>query len=172
MNSDADAEPPDPMAVRAVALQKVLEQDFPAIERGINDFLALRGGMVAATAAVRGAIEALRRHIYVEHEFVLPPLQRAGKNGPVVAMSSDHLELWRTMDEMEQSLADGSSPKTQQQTCQILRAELDQHMSREDPIVFRHVAEVLTAQDEDDLRDGIENAVLPPGWVCSDVRTE
>lgn len=166
MDADISRSPEDPIAGRAVTLQKILERDFPAIERGINEFLALHGGSTAATVGLRRSIEALRRHIYVEQEFVFPPLRSAGREGPVIAMSSDHADLWRTMDELETFLADHKSPKAQQQTCQILMAELDRHLSREDPIVFRHVVEVLTPQDEATLRDEVEHAVLPPDWVC------
>lgn len=161
-----------PLAERAESLEQALNEDFPAIEAGIRDFLALHGGEEAATESLRTSIAALRRHIYIEQEFVLSHLQRAGDAGPVRAMSADHQDLWFTMDRMEQVLADDAAPRVQQETCRILMAQLDEHSSREDPVVFKHIAEVLTPADEAALRDAMAHATLPVGWSCADGTAE
>lgn len=148
------------------SLHAALKQDFALIERGIQDFLDRRGGLSAATQSLRESIATLRRHIYIEEEFLFPALRDAGEIGPVFAMSTEHHDLWSTLDQMELQLADGSPEAVQQQTCQILMAEFDRHSSAEDPIVFGHAQDSLTSQEQATLRSFVENSVLPPSWVC------
>ncbi|HEY3459830.1 MAG TPA: hypothetical protein VGL52_03315 [Casimicrobiaceae bacterium] len=36
----------------------------------------------------------LRRHAYVEHEILLPPLMKAGLVMPVLVMKREHAQMW------------------------------------------------------------------------------
>lgn len=161
----------NPEAIPPASLHRILEREYPDIKRGMDDFLLQRGGVTGAILGLRGSITALRRHIYLEQEFLFPPLRAAGMTGQVFAMSFEHQALWRTADQMEEQLADGSAPDMQQQTCRMLIAELDQHISKEGPIVFGHADELLTPEEQATLRDFVESALLPPGWVCQEPPT-
>lgn len=153
-------------AVHPASLHRTLEEDYPRIEAGIADYLVRRGGLHAAAKGLRSSIDALRRHIYLEEEFLFPVLREAGMLGPIFAMSSEHLDLWSTLDRMEEQLSDGSSQEARDQTCRILRAELGRHAFKEDPIVFGHTDGVLSPEQLATVRELIENASLPPGWAC------
>ncbi|MDN5893362.1 MAG: hemerythrin domain-containing protein [Nocardioides sp.] len=146
-------------------LHRALQEDYAGIERRIDDFLVQRGGVGAATLGLREAITSLRRHIHLEEEILFPALRRAGMTGPVFAMSTEHFDLWSTMDRMEQRLADGCSQAEQQEVGRMLMAELDRHSSKEEPIVFGHAEDVLAPEDLADVRAFVESATLPPGWV-------
>lgn len=157
-------------SVGPATLQAALEQDFPDIQRAISDFLVQRGGLMAASAALRRAMTTLRRHIYVEEEFLFPLLQDAEMAGPLYAMSGEHQDLWLAMDQMEQELRQEGSQEARKQACRILRAEVDRHVTNEDPIVFRYAEETLTSQEQADLRDFVENVTLPSEWRCREPR--
>ena len=45
-------------------------------------------------------MRALRRHIYLEEAFLVPPLRAAGAAMPVPVMLREHGELWRTVDSL------------------------------------------------------------------------
>ena len=150
----------------AAALHSLLEEDFPEIERGIYDFLVQRGGAASATEGLRISMATLRRHIYLEEEFLFPALTQADLAGPVFAMSKDHRELWVTLDRMQEHLDEGSSASTQQKVGRILRAEVDRHVSKEVPIVFSQAEDALSEPEQEDLKVFIGNVTLPEGWVC------
>lgn len=161
---------PTPAAPTGVAwsvnLHHALAQEYPAIQQRIDGFLVQLGGWPFASAELAHSVTALRRHIYVEEEFLFPPLREAGMVGPVYAMSADHQDLWRSLVRVEEHLNDASSYEVQQESCRILAAQLDRHTSREDPVVFEHVDDVLSPQAMADLRAFVENATPPPGWTC------
>lgn len=157
-------------AVGAASLHTALEEDFPDIERAIGDFLLQRGGLRAASADLSRAMAKLRRHIYVEEEFLFPLLQGAEMAGPLYALSGEHQDLWLTMDRMDEQLRDDSSQQSRQQACRILSAEVDRHVTKEDPIVFGRAEEILTFQEQATLRDFVENVPLPPEWRCREPR--
>lgn len=150
----------------AADLHAVLAEDFPDIERAIRDFLVQRGGVEVATEDLRAAMEKLRRHIYLEEEFLFPALAEADWAGPVFAMSKEHRELWSTLDRMEEHLNAQSPLREQQDVCRILRAEVERHVSKEDPIVFGHAEEALSPEGQSDLRYFVENLARPSGWEC------
>ncbi len=152
--------------IGAAGLHAVLAEDFPDIERAICDFLVQRGGADGATRNLRTAMETLRRHIYLEEEFLFPALAEADWAGPVFAMSKEHCELWSTLDRMEEHLSTQSPLREQQDVCRILRAEVERHLSKEDPIVFGHAEEALSPEGQSDLRHFAENLARPPGWQC------
>jgi regulator of cell morphogenesis and NO signaling len=60
-----------------------LEREHREIDAGIEAFLAPRSEGTRRLGALRRAIEALRRHIFLEEEFLFPPLRAAGLVTPV-----------------------------------------------------------------------------------------
>jgi hypothetical protein len=76
---------------------------------------------------------ALRRHIYLEEEFVFPPLRASGMFAPVLVMLAEHRELWRTMAELESGLDEGSTPTELVALARTLLAQLERHNSKEEP---------------------------------------
>lgn len=164
----APTPPTDPQADPQADLRAALDAAYPAIEEAVADFLVRREGVQVATDRLRGAVAALRRHIYLEEEHLFPPLRAGGMAGPVHAMSVDHRELWETLDRIEAALATPEAVEAQRTACRILLAQLDRHTSKEDPIVFGHAADVLSVEQQTMLRELAETVVVPAGWVCPD----
>ena len=83
------------------------------------------------------ALEALRRHIYLEEVFLFPPIRGAGMVMPIFVMMREHGQLWHTMDTLRDLLADGTEHGRLGDTCSRLLDQLDQHNSKEEPVVIR-----------------------------------
>lgn len=145
-------------------LQSALEREHREIDRGIAAFIAGLGDGAAATPLVE-AMQALRRHIYLEEYFLFPPLRAAGMAMPIMVMLREHGELWRTMDGLEQSLVDGD-PDVQRATCTALLAALENHNGKEEQILYSQADTVLSEDASAELRDFMANEELPAGWVC------
>ena len=141
-------------------LSGALEREHHEIDAGIEAYAATRDPQTLATA-----LTALRRHIYLEEEFLFPALREAGMVGPIYAMSAEHMDLWSTLDTMGEQLDDGDQ-EARNQTCRILLSEFARHTGKEDPIVFAHTDDVLAPEELAAVADLVENATLPPGWVC------
>jgi iron-sulfur cluster repair protein YtfE (RIC family) len=109
---------------------------------------------------------ALRRHIYLEEEFVFPPLRASGMFAPVLVMLAEHRELWRTMAELESGLDEGSTPTELVALARTLLAQLERHNSKEEPIVYPQADVVLDADARERLLDFLDNGAVPAGWAC------
>src|SRR5579884_3347854 len=85
-------------------LAAALEREHREIDRGIEAFLAARAEDRAETKPLTEAIAALRRHIFLEEEFLFPPLREAGMVAPVFVMLREHGEIWDTIDTLQAQL--------------------------------------------------------------------
>jgi regulator of cell morphogenesis and NO signaling len=146
-------------------VRAALEHEHREIDRSIEDFIADRSRPADATAQLRRALAELRRHIYVEEEFLFPPLRAAGMLGPVLVMLSEHRDLWRTMTELERGLADGATRAEVEGTARTLLAQLDRHNSKEEPIIYGQADALLPVEDRTELRDRLADD-MPAGWAC------
>src|SRR5215472_1763865 len=84
-------------------LAKALEREHREIDARIE---------AGDERSLSGAIQALRRHIYLEEEFLFPLLRDAepALSAPVFVMLREHGQLWQLLDSLEQEPgADGSS---------------------------------------------------------------
>lgn len=142
-------------------LAAALEREHREIDRGVEAFLDGEERVEALAQAFR----ALRRHIYLEEEFLFPPLRAAGFVAPIFVMLREHGELWRTMETIERELAgDGSGAAAQ---CKVLLAQLEKHNSKEEPTLYPHADDVLGAPASAGLRSFLEHGSLPDGWTCA-----
>ncbi|WP_310964526.1 hemerythrin domain-containing protein [Nocardioides terrisoli] len=161
------------------ALRAALEREHRAIDGGVEDFLAGAGGLDQAERRLREALTALRRHIYLEEEFLFPPMRSSGLLAPVFVMLSEHRDLWRTMDLLEAQLdgagLDGAGLDGAQldgvvdasrQTAATLLAQLDRHNTKEEPIIYGAADTTLTEDARAELADFISHEQLPAGWTC------
>jgi hemerythrin-like domain-containing protein len=150
-------------------LRAVLEGEHHDIDDGLADLLTARGGVTHATGRARVAIAALRRHIYLEEELLFPPLRAAGMLAPVLVMLSEHRELWRTMDELEQRLDGGDPPVDLVDLTNTLLAQLDRHNTKEEPILYGQIDGVLSEDVQEDVFAFLVDGRLPDGWRCTGV---
>ena len=98
----------------AESLAEALEREHHEIDAGIEEFLARRARRGDQRAPLRRALAALRRHIYLEEEFVFPPLDDAGLVAPkeeaIVYPQADATLGTEVEAELRSFLAGGEMP--------------------------------------------------------------
>ena len=150
----------------SLALSAVLKREHREIDREIETFIEkLECGSVRPEP-LTAALEALRRHIYLEEVFLFPPIREAGMVMPVFVMMREHGELWRTMDAVRDLLADGKDRRRLGDTCRQLLDQLDQHNSKEEPVIYPHADTDLPPHASAELTRFIETGRTPDGWAC------
>jgi len=151
-------------------LSAALEREHREIDEGVDAF---RAGVSAGTATAEPllqAMAALRRHIYLEEEFVFPPLRAAGMVPPIFVMLREHGELWTTMDTLAGQLAEDPAGDAATATCQMLTVQLQTHNSKEEPIIYPQVDSTLEPEAQQQLNAFLESGTMPDGWVAERAR--
>ncbi len=152
--------------MEAGSLGEALEREHHEIDRAIESFLAAEGEGTGPVESLSEAMEALRRHIYLEEEFLFPPMHEAGFVAPIFVMLREHGELWRTMQEIERDI-DAGAPDLLSGQCKWLLAQLAKHNAKEEPILYPHADAVLGAPASAELKAFLENGRMPDGWACA-----
>lgn len=148
-------------------LGSALEREHREIDGGIESYTAALTAGTNDTEPLVRATEGLRRHIYLEEEFLFPPLREAGMTMPIFVMLREHGELWRTMDSLQALLGDDTAPETMLDACRELLALLDAHNSKEEPIIYTQADTVLDAEASTELLAFLDEGRMPEGWVCA-----
>jgi regulator of cell morphogenesis and NO signaling len=152
-------------------LAAALEVEHRDIDDGIERFLAgLEHGNVSTEPLTRAA-SALRRHIFLEEEFLFPPLRDAGLFAPIFVMLREHGEIWDALDALDAGLSDDPEGAAVSQRCRGLLAQLERHNFKEEPIIYPQADTVLPAPAADRLRAFLDAGRLPEGWVCARARS-
>ena len=147
-------------------LADALTREHHAIDTGIQTYLdRLEAGTDAAP--LLDAMHALRRHIYLEEEFLFPPLREAGMLMPILVMEREHGELWRAMDGLDASLQGPADAASLREDCRSLLALLDSHNSKEEPIVYPRADADLADEQRDQLGRFLASGTFPDGWACA-----
>ena len=155
-------------------LAAALEREHREIDQGIDAFtagLADDGDGDGDPAALTRAMDALRRHIYLEEEFLFPPLREAGLMAPVFVMLREHGQMWNTLDTLDAELARDGAGSAVLDTCRELEAQLQAHNSKEEPILYPQAETVLTASAAAQLRTFLDSGTMPEAWVCQTARS-
>jgi regulator of cell morphogenesis and NO signaling len=149
-----------------LTLSAALEREHREIDTGIETFIEkLECGSVQPELLTT-ALEALRRHIYLEEAILFPPIRAAGMVMPIFVMMREHGQLWRTMDTLTDLLADGNDERALADTSGQLLDQLHQHNSEEEPIIYPHADTDLPAHTSAELTRFIKTGRTPDGWVC------
>lgn len=156
------------------ALGAALEREHREIDAGIDAF---RVGSTndqsqaeAAAAPLTGAIVALRRHIYLEEEFLFPAMQ-AEFAIPIGVMLREHGEIWRTLATLETKLDQRAEQSGVLSACEELTEQLERHNSKEEPIFYTQADRSLTGEQSAELEAFMRSGQMPPGWTCQAVRS-
>lgn len=112
------------------------------------------------------AIRRLRRHFWVEEEFIFPALLPTHP-GPVMVMLRQHGLIWDHVEELEALHADGNlAPELALTIYSALRQEMDRHNATEDDLLY--------AVMDDNLGQDLAHVVLdalatemPSAWRCA-----
>ncbi len=152
------------------SLAAALEREHREIDEGIEAFGAEHEEGGGRVESLTGAIAALRRHIYLEEQFLFPAL-RSELAVPTIVMLREHGEIWRTLDELEAQLAARGSDQEVRALCRELLARLAAHNGKEEPIFYTRADPGLPAAAAEELRVFLESGRMPEGWVCHDAAT-
>jgi iron-sulfur cluster repair protein YtfE (RIC family) len=147
-------------------LSVLLEREHHEIDAGVEAFLEGLSHGETRTEDLTRAVDALRRHIYLEEEFLFPPLRAAGVLPPVLVMLREHGEIWRSLDAIlaMDPDADGVGGR---ERCGELLSQLASHNAKEEPIIYPQGDAVLTEEATGELREFISSGQMPEGWVCA-----
>ena len=150
----------------SLTLSAELTREHREIDNAIEAFIEkLDRGSVQAEL-MTDTLEALRRHIYLEEVFLFPPLREAGIVMPIFVMMREHGQLWHTMGELAELLADGNDSQRLRDTCRQLLDQLHQHNSKEEPVIYPNADADLPPHTSAELTRFIETGRTPEGWVC------
>lgn len=151
-------------------LSAALTREHREIDSGIVAFVEKLDRGSVQPELLSAALEALRRHIYLEEVFLFAPIREAGMVMPIFVMVREHGDLWRTMDTLVDLLDAGNDPRRLADTCGQLMEQLHQHNSKEEPIIYPHADTDLPPQTSAELTQFIETGRIPDGWVCQQAR--
>jgi iron-sulfur cluster repair protein YtfE (RIC family) len=146
-------------------LASALEQEHREIDRAIEAYLRSPDEGGRRVESLTQTMTALRRHIYLEEQFLFPPLRDAGFVAPIFVMLREHGELWDTMGSIDRELADDLAEVPGR--CKWLLAQLAKHNAKEEPILYPHADDVLGAPASAELVVFLESGRLPDGWTCA-----
>lgn len=146
-------------------IDAALEREHREIDAGIAGFSSEDLGRDERRESLRRAIDALRRHIYLEEEFLFPPMQ-ADLAIPTMVMLREHGEIWRSLDEIEAQLDRDDSADSMLPACRRLMIMLASHNGKEEPIFYAAADDTLSADERTELENLIDSARMPLGWTC------
>jgi hemerythrin-like domain-containing protein len=147
-------------------LAGALEREHREIDAGIEAYTSAAPGEGADVGALRTAMSGLRRHIYLEEQFLCPPL-RSVLMAPIFVMLREHGEMWQVMDRLDEALAQDARGAEATKVCSELVPLLETHNSKEEAIIYSQADAVLTAPAVGELLAFIESGQMPDGWVCA-----
>lgn len=153
------------MKMESGTLATAMEREHHEIDRGIEGFSSESAGDQKRTQSLQRAIDALRRHIYLEEIFLFPPMKKDLAIQTTV-MLREHGEIWRKLDEIEAGLGEKRSEAALQEACRELLVQLERHNSKEEPIFYAQADDSLSEAESAVLKDLIETGEMPEGWLC------
>lgn len=142
-------------------LSVALEREHHDIDRGIAAFIENQDAEALTTA-----LDALRRHIYLEEVLLFPPVRQGGLVMPIFVMTREHGEIWHTMDALDTMLSDGSDAEPLRETCRRLLAQLELHNMKEEPVIYPHADTGLPPETGAELARFLQSGSMPDAWVC------
>lgn len=148
-------------------LAAALEHEHHEIDEGIEQFVAAERRDSARVEPLRRAIAALRRHIFLEEEFLFGPLRDDGLVAPIFVMLREHGEIWDTLDAIEARLDRDLEEGVIDQLCRQLLGALERHNAKEEAIVYPQANVVLDAAADAGLRAFLAAGRMPDGWTCA-----
>jgi hemerythrin-like domain-containing protein len=140
-------------------LAGALEREHREIDAGIEAVTSGDAG------ALSGAIEALRRHIYLEEEFLFRLLCQAepALSAPAFVMLREHGQIWQLLDALQREPAGAEGSGT---LCRQLAVLLLHHNLKEEKVLYPEADALLAEPVAARLGEYIASRQLPVGWTC------
>jgi iron-sulfur cluster repair protein YtfE (RIC family) len=142
------------------SLAAALEREHHEIDEGIEAFTADPADGERDRKSLARAVRALRRHIYLEEEFLFPALHAAGLMAPVLVMLREHGEMWTTLGALDEAPDDEAALTL----CRRLNVQLLHHNLKEEKILYPELERVVPEPER--LRDFLRSGEMPADWVC------
>jgi iron-sulfur cluster repair protein YtfE (RIC family) len=149
-------------------LSAALEREHRDIDAGIETFLEKLDSGSMQPESLTAALEALRRHIYLEEAILFPPLREGGMVMPLFVMVREHGEIWDSMDALADMVTGGADSDKLAELCRQLQRQLEAHNMKEEPVIYPHADSSLTPEKAAELGDFIATGLTPDGWVCQE----
>jgi regulator of cell morphogenesis and NO signaling len=152
-------------------LSAALEREHREIDEGIESFAS--GSLPGDAGKLSGAIQALRRHIYLEEAFLFPLLREGDPAlfAPVLVMLREHGQLWDLLDLLDEELAARPGGETMTGLCKKLTVMLLHHNLKEEKVLYPQADELLPESAAERLRQFMAAGQLPEGWACARAST-
>ena len=157
---------------QAETLAAALEREHHEIDAGIEEFLANRTNGGDQSEPLSRALSALRRHIYLEEEFLFPPLDEAGLVAPIFVMLREHGEMWQTMEVIDAQLQRSPQEGPSEELCHELLEQLERHNSKEEAIIYPQADTTVDAELDAKLRSFLADGEMPQGWRATQYRQQ
>jgi hemerythrin-like domain-containing protein len=144
-----------------------LEQEHHQIDAGIEAYTASLAQPNPDTESLQTALQALRRHIYLEEDFLFPGLT-GDPSLPmaIFVMYREHGQIWRQMDTLEKLILNPPDTSVLRGTCNALLDLLQKHNFKEEPVIYGKADAILAAQLNDSIREFMTSGSMPAGWTC------
>ena len=153
-----------------MTLGENLEREHIEIDGRITSFGAGLAADELPTAAVVGALDDLRRHIYFEEELLFPALHEVGLVPPLVVMRQEHGEIWAIMDALTDGLTSGVDGSHLRKLVDRLVAQLHEHNEKEEAVIYPAADQMIAAPAQEALIAKLADLQLPAAWVCEAAR--
>lgn len=150
-------------------LGAALEAEHRDIDGGIEAFLAQPADGIGTSGILQRSLTGLRRHIYLEEEFLFPPLKTAGLMGPIFVMEREHGALWNFMDRLDELISEQDSAAARD-ACAALLELLERHNAMEEKVIYAQADELLNSSAGRALSEFMESGSMPAGWVANSAR--
>jgi regulator of cell morphogenesis and NO signaling len=154
------------------SLGEAFTHEHHQLDAGIEEYLAQDASTDPRRRAgpLLSAMKALRRPIYLEEEIVFPHLPKGPLMMPLMVMRREHGELWQRTDALAEELGGDGAAEGLEDACQSLLFLLDDHNSKEEPIIYPHLDSDLDPSEQERVRVLLEEGTLPEGWICEALR--
>lgn len=152
--------------VHESGLSVALTQEHRDIDSVLTTFIENPERCVARPEGLTDLLTLLRRHIYLEEVFLFPPIREAGMAMPVFVMMREHGQLWRSMDALEDLIAEGVDMWQVVDACARLLDQLYQHNSKEEPVIYSCADTDVPPITRAELVRFIETGRMRDSWVC------
>lgn len=147
-------------------LAEALADEHRVIDAGIEAFAQGVAGGKPPVATMLKALEAHRRHIYLEEAMLFPPLRAGGLFAAILVMLKEHGEMWQIMDELAPLVAAGGTDPAVPGLCEKFVALVAKHNEKEEATIYAKADATLSAPATAELRAFMASGAMPDGWVC------
>lgn len=147
------------------SLSAALELEHRQIDDGLAAFLTKLDRGRVDTDGLNTALEALRRHIYLEERILFPPIRHGAMAMPVAVMMCEHGEIWRAMDALVELAAAGDTSRIEV-AGQRLLDELATHNDKEEQVIYPAADAGLDPDRAAELADFLGTGLMPDSWEC------